>query len=244
MDGFKKKLQESSAKKQSRVVLALDVTGPTERRLPRAKRVLEATTTSIAAVKVNLHLFLPFGLIGLSDIVETCIRSELPLIADLKLNDIASTNLDVGEQLYGSGFDAIIANPLVGLNEGLGPLIQQAHSHGHGIILLVYMSHKGSAEGYSLKSQTGKPLFVLFAERAKRWQADGVIVSAKSPGRIADVKRIVGKGIFVMSPGVGAQGGDAREAFAAGSDFIIVGRSVLESSDPARTIRSLNPLLR
>jgi orotidine-5'-phosphate decarboxylase len=202
--------------------------------------VLEATKDYVAAVKINFQLLLPFGLDGLSDLIGYCAESGLPLIADIKLNDISSTNLDAAEQLYDSGFHAIIANPFVGFRDGLEPIIQYAHSRGEGIILLVYMSHKGASEGYSMRDGSGMPMFLLFAQRAKRWHADGVIVSAKSPQKIRAVKSIVGDQVLVLSPGVGAQGGDARKAFDAGAEFIIVGRTVLESSDPGRTIRGLN----
>jgi orotidine-5'-phosphate decarboxylase len=36
----------------------------------------------------------------------------------------------------------------------------------------------------------------------------------------------------ILSPGVGAQGGDARKAIEAGADFVIVGRSIYNAEDP------------
>jgi orotidine-5'-phosphate decarboxylase len=36
-----------------------------------------------------------------------------------------------------------------------------------------------------------------------------------------------------MSPGVGAQGGNSKEALKAGADFIIVGRGIYLSDNPA-----------
>ena len=46
------------------------------------------------------------------------LRSGLPLIADIKLNDIESTNLDAVELLFADGVDAVIANPFVGVRGG------------------------------------------------------------------------------------------------------------------------------
>ena len=37
-----------------------------------------------------------------------------------------------------------------------------------------------------------------------------------------------------MSPGVGAQGGNSKEALKAGADFIIVGRGIYLSDNPAK----------
>jgi orotidine-5'-phosphate decarboxylase len=37
----------------------------------------------------------------------------------------------------------------------------------------------------------------------------------------------------IISPGVGAQGGSSRETLKAGADYIIVGRGIYLSDDPA-----------
>jgi len=224
----------------SRVVLALDFTGPFEKRLRRAEEVLEKTKNRVAAVKLNQQLILPLGLQGLRSLAETCGASGLPLIADIKLNDIEYTNVDAAESLLAHGFDAVIANPFVGREEGLGAVVEKMHSRGAGVILLVYMSHKGSAEGYGLKTEGGKPMYAMFAERARDWGADGVVVSAKSPERIAETRRIVGEGCLIFAPGVGAQGGEAREALRSGADFVIVGRAITESPDPAAAAAGFN----
>ena len=76
-------------------------------------------------MKVNFQLLLPQGLQGLAGVVEVCSRRGCPLIADIKLNDIESTNLETVEMLFGGGFDAVIANPFTGHNEGLSKVISQ-----------------------------------------------------------------------------------------------------------------------
>ena len=79
---FKDAMLRAAEAKRTRLVLALDFSDPYERRLERAERVLKATRGGIAAVKVNHHLLLPYGLRGIGSIIETCRREELPLIAD------------------------------------------------------------------------------------------------------------------------------------------------------------------
>jgi len=39
---------------------------------------------------------------------------------------------------------------------------------------------------------------------------------------------------------VGFQGGDAGKALASGSDYLIVGRSIVDSKDPGRSADALN----
>jgi orotidine-5'-phosphate decarboxylase len=236
---FKERMLESARVRKSRVVLALDFADPYDVRLERAERVLGATKGEIAAVKVNQHLLLPYGLRGLGGVIGVCKEQGLPLIADLKMNDIESTNLNVVDSLLAFGFDAVIANPFVGREEGLGKVVDRVHSKEGGILFLVYMSHKGADEGYSLRLEGGEPLYRVFAVRARDWGADGVIVSAKAGDKIAEVRGIVGKECLIFTPGVGAQGGDAQASLGAGADFVLVGRSVTESTDPLKAVRAV-----
>jgi orotidine-5'-phosphate decarboxylase len=237
---FKERVARSAEKHGSRVVLNLDVSGPYSLRLKKAEEVLGATREEIAGVKLNHHLLLPYGLEGTRALVEACKDEGLPLIADLKINDIESTNLNIADSLLDYGIDAVIANPFVGKEEGLGAVIDRLHSKDGGILFLVYMSHRGAKEGYSIRVEGGEPMYRVFAKRANDWGADGVVVSAKDAEKLEETRGIVGDGCLIFSPGVGVQGGDAKAALAAGSDYVLVGRSITESPDPAQVVRSLN----
>jgi orotidine-5'-phosphate decarboxylase len=240
MRGFRERLLGSSQRNRSRIVLALDYSQPYVQRVNAAEKLLTAVGGEVAAVKLNHQLLLPFGLEGLGKIIGICKEKGLPLIADLKLNDIESTNLDVTESLLAYGVDAVIANPFVGKEEGLGKVVDRMHSGGGGVIFLVYMSHAGAAEGYSLVLKGGEPLYRVFAERARDWKADGVVVSAKDPGKIRETREIVGGECMIFSPGVGAQGGDLRSGAAGGADFVIVGRAITEAQEPEKALGRLN----
>jgi len=61
--------------------------------------------------------------------------------------------------------------------------------------------------------------------------ADGIIAPATRPDRVKVLRGIVGTK-KILSPGIGAQGGDA-DAVASLVDGIIVGRSIYEAPDPA-----------
>src|SRR3989304_4603520 len=123
------------------------------------------------------------------------------------LNIIKETGsgLAAGKALWKAGFDAVISNPIVGFEEALGPVIEQAHSAGKGVIFLVYMSHKGAEEGYNLivldKARNQVKIHNLFLERALEWGADGIVVGATKPQTISEVAaRVKGK-IPIFSPG-------------------------------------------
>lgn len=237
---FRERMERSAARNGSRLVLALDFSGPYDTRVGRAEAVLGAAKGAVAAVKVNHHLLLPYGLQGIGSLIDTCKDVGLPLIADLKLNDIGSTNVNVVDSLLAFGFDAVIANPFVGREEGLGEAMAKMHASEGGVILLVYMSHRGAEEGYGLRDQKGEPLYRTFAARARDWGADGVVVSAKSVDKIIETRKIVGRECMIFSPGIGPQGGDVASGAGEGADFVIVGRSVTESPEPAKAVRDLN----
>ena len=242
-------MQEAAKQKNSRIVLALDFPfEAAENRsivLAKAQKVLKAVHPYISAVKINHHLVLPLGTFdGVQKLVEQIRGQGLLAIMDAKVNDIGATNQVIAEYYYAAGFDALIANPFVGWEEGLKPLFEVSRRLNRGVILLTYMSHKGASEGYGqtiIDPETGEktPQYVSFAKKALKWGADGVIVGATHPEKIAEVKRIVGEEVPIYSPGVGAQGGAAETAFEAGASYLIVGREITNSADPAQAARRL-----
>jgi orotidine-5'-phosphate decarboxylase len=236
-------LESNSRKLDSKVILAADVTGPYESRVERACELVSLLKEGIVGVKVNWHLLLPYGALGLERLAEVCRDASLPLIADMKLNDIGSTNVEAAQTLLSNGFDALIANPFVGYAEGIEDLMERCREMGKGLLLLVYMSHAGAREGYGLRVGD-EPLYVRFARKTKKWGADGAVVSSRSPSVIREVRSLLRKEQVILSPGVGFQGGDGRKALEAGSDYLIVGRSIVEAKDPVRSIERLNRGLR
>jgi orotidine-5'-phosphate decarboxylase len=140
---------------------------------------------------------------------------------DCKANDIGNTNQIIAEYYFAAGFDALIANPFVGWEEGLQPIFAVAKKQQRGIILLAYMSHKGAAEGYGqtlIDPETGNPTaqYISFAKKALKWNADGAVVGATLPNKIREIREVLGEAVSIYSPGVGAQGGAAETARKAG----------------------------
>ena len=174
----------------------------------------------------------------MQQLVEQIRGQGMLAIMDAKVNDIGNTNQIIAEYYFAAGFDAIIANPFVGWEEGLKPLFEVSKRLNRGVILLTYMSHKGASEGYGqtiIDPETGEKTlqYVSFAKKALKWGADGVVVGATVPQKIAEVKQILGEKVAIYSPGVGAQGGAAETAIKAGASYLIVGREITNSDDPA-----------
>ena len=252
---FSSKLREATNRNGSRLVLALDYSDvflrserdlwkvKKEKLLKKTVETLENTAEHLAAVKINMQLILPLGLFNdLQRIVDKVEEYKLPLIADCKLNDVGHTNLWITQHIFNAGFDAIIANPFVGWEGGLDTVFEEARKRGKGVILLVYMSHPAAQEGYGqivLTNEGEKPQYVIFAEKALKWKANGVVVGATRLMIVKRVKDILGGTIPIFSPGIGVQGGRIEEAFKSGVNYAIVGRTILNSPDPGKTAKNL-----
>jgi orotidine-5'-phosphate decarboxylase len=222
-------------KKKSRIILAVDPKPGMKNIKLFAKKVIEATAGHVCAVKVNFHLLLPLSSLEIKSITKLAHSYGLLCIADIKLNDITSTNDAAVEHLAAMGFDAVIANPFMG-SSTLAALVKKARSLGLGVIALVYMSHPDAVEGYGLQTGDSSNVYHLFLARALDAGADGVVVGATQTEIIKEVR---GR-IDIYSPGVGAQGGEVEQAVKNGSRYLIVGRSIIESDDPAKAARDIS----
>ena len=249
---FRKLMEETSKTKNSKIVLALDFPfqDPKNRDqiLTKAESVLEAVYPYICAVKINHHLVLPIGVFdGIQQLIEKVHKKKLQAIMDCKANDIGASNQVIAEYYFAAGFDALIANPFVGWEEGLKPIFDTANNLQRGVILLVYMSHRGAVEGYGqtiFSRETGMKTsqYVHFAKKALEWKADGAVVGATYPQKIVETREILRENVPIYSPGVGAQGGTIELALRAGARYLIVGREITSASDPAEKAKKIKML--
>ena len=249
---FRIRMAETEKKRESKIVLALDFAfeKPENRKnlLSRAEKLLGEVHPYLCAVKFNHHLVLPLGTFdGVHKLLKTARDKGLMTIMDCKVNDIGATNQVIAEYYYAAGFDALIANPFIGWEEGLKPIFDVASKLHRGVILLVYMSHKAAAEGYGqtiLDPETGEkmPQYISFAKKALKYGADGAIVGATYPEKIREVHDILGGKVPIYSPGIGVQGGTAQAAVTAGATYLIVGREITLAENPGETAKKIRDL--
>ena len=246
---FKAIIEDVSKRKESRFVLALDFPfcHPEKYRelLVKAQNVINAVHTYVCAVKINHHLVLPLGTFdGVQKIVAQIHEKGLLTIMDCKANDIGATNQIIAEYYYAAGFDALIANPFVGWEQGLEPIFSTAKKFNRGVILLAYMSHKGANEGYGQTIYDGETgiktaQYISFARKALEWKADGVVVGATYPEKISQIYELLGENLPIYSPGIGKQGGNAEKALRAGTKYLIVGRDITLEQNPGEKAKRL-----
>jgi len=194
----------------------------------------------LCGIKLNFHLLLPLSGKEILKINKTAHRHGLQTIADIKLNDIGNTNQITTENLWNLGFDAVIANPIMGL-DSLKNLVKSAHKHDKGVITLCHMSAPEAKLSYDMEVKMGKKqqLYQLFLNWALTAKVDGIVVGATFPKIIQYCAKKAGKHLSIFSPGVGTQGGDANEVISAGTNYLIVGRTILNAKNPVSVAEKL-----
>ena len=241
IEPFNKLLDSSSKKTKSKIILALDIPHRKEtgNLLGDSMKLIESVSDFVCGIKINFHLIIPLSLREILELNDRVHADGLVSIADIKLNDIDSTNVVATDYLWDSGFDAVIVNPFVGYKGALDRVYEKAHKLGKGVISLAYMSHPGADEGYGLELKNGGSVFDLMLERANSWGSDGVIMGTTRTEKIRIARSKLKKEIRIISPGSGAQGGDAKVAMEAGADYLIFGRSIVSEPDPRKAARRI-----
>jgi len=201
-----------------RLIVALDFTDVT-----RARSVAKAVRGSVDAIKVNWPLVLAGGL----EIVRE-FAHEGYVLGDFKIADIPNTSRLIVEQAVRAGASGVICHGFAG-EDSVRACVEAAGSAD--VFVVTELSHPGGQE-YSAKFAED------FARLAVRAGAAGIIAPATRPDRVRALRRIVGSRL-ILTPGVGAQGGKASEAIAAGADAVIVGRAIYEAKDPGQAARDI-----
>ncbi|TMA01801.1 MAG: orotidine-5'-phosphate decarboxylase [Methanobacteriota archaeon] len=201
-----------------RLIAALDVPDA-----DRAHAIARAVRACTDAVKVNWPLVLPTG----SAIVRE-LAADGYVLCDFKLADIPTTNRLVVEQAIRAGASGVICHGFAG-EDSVRACVEAAGEAE--VFVVTELSHPGGQE-YTAKFAED------FARLAVRARAAGIIAPATRPERVKALRAIVGSKL-ILTPGVGAQGGRASEAIAAGADAVIVGRAIYEAKDPAKAARAI-----
>lgn len=238
------RIKRSAKKNNSRIILALDMSVDQPHNPKVIVKIIDQFSSYICAVKINFHLLLSFSPQAVRSLNELVHSHNLQSIADIKLNDIPNTNSVAVDRLQSSGFDCLIANPIMGKNS-LTSLVDFAHALNMGVLSVVYMSSPYSRQTYGLKVMLNydnvkakvRSLYEIFLKYSQDSNVDGIIVGAN---RIPIIKSISGRSFLpIYSPGIGVQGGVIEKAMENGSKYVFVGRSVLNSSNPIALLEIL-----
>jgi len=239
MATFKTRLSKI-AKTNGKVILANDYDYSIKNLQTKTIRNIQELHSYLCGIKLNFHLLLPLGAKEILKINKTAHRYGLQTIADIKLNDIGNTNRVTIEHLWNLEFDAVIVNPIMGL-ASLKNLVKLAHKNEKGVITLCHMSAPEAKLSYDMEIQMEKKqrLYQLFLNWALTAKVDGIVVGATFPKIIQYCSRKSKKNLNIFSPGVGTQGGNANQVILSGTDYLIVGRTILNAKNPTSMAKEL-----
>ncbi len=215
-------------------------------------RLIESTSEFAAAFKPNSAFFEAFGPEGM-DLLKRLIASispDISVVLDAKRGDIASSSLAYAQAVFETfRASALTASPYLG-QDAVEPFLSNPE---RGVFLLCKTSNPGSADLQDrlLAPETtgglNRTVYEQVALLAQAWNRNdnvGLVVGATHPQALQRV-RLLAPDLWILSPGVGAQGGDLETALEAGlrpdglGMLVPVSRQISRASSPAQAAREL-----
>jgi len=202
------------------------------------KTIIDETAEHAAAYKPNAAFFEALGPNhgpSLLRRIIPLIPPSIPTLLDVKRGDIGSTAQAYADACYEEGAwngDGVTLSPLMGW-DSVKPFVTGEYSN-RGAFLLCKTSNEGSEDLLGRGVEGGK-LYETIAGLVGEWNekvvegdapADeqkstappllGVVVGATDSVALERVRAVIGEEVWILAPGVGAQGGDLDAACVAG----------------------------
>jgi uridine monophosphate synthetase len=218
-------------------------------------RLVDATKHIVLAYKPNIAFFEVYGNAGIAalEVVIDSIPKEIPVILDAKRGDIASSAQAYAQAAFITlGANAVTVNPYLG-HDTLVPFLGNEK---RGVFLLCKTSNPGAADIQDLKVvsdsasvfDSNLTIYEFIAAKAVEWNKNdnlGLVVGATQIAALARVRKLA-PNLWILAPGVGAQGGDLLAALQAGlrrdglGMIVPISRSISRSTDPRQAAEELN----
>ncbi len=229
---------------RQRIIVALDVPTPAE-----ARNIVAELADGVGAFKVGMQLFTAAG----PDFVRELTSQGNKVFLDLKYHDIPNTVAAAGLEaakmgvwmfnLHASGGSAMMRRTVAEIDE-------YSESTGKQRPLIIAVTVLTSSDQVTLNesgiSNGVEEQVSQLARLAFEAGLDGVVAS---PREVPTVRQIVTAPAFItVTPGIrglNATSDDQRrvttigEAFAGGSDFVVIGRPILSAQDRRAAVEAL-----
>jgi len=214
------------------LIVALDTSD-----LDSAEAMAERLHGEAGVLKVGLELFAARG-----PEAVTRLRVFGPVFLDVKLHDIPNTVEGAARNCARLGIAMMTVHALGGeamVRAAVRGAIRGADEAGHPIPMVLAVTVLSSLAGEGLASPSS------LAFEAMAAGASGVVVSGED---VAQVREVLGTNACLVVPGIrpaGSNGHDQvrvltpEEAVERGADYLVVGRPITDSSDPAGVARAI-----
>ena len=219
---------------KDRLIVALDLPG-----IEPAEAMIERLGDSVTFYKIGYQL----GYAGGLSLVRDLRAAGKKVFVDVKLHDIGNTVARGVESLssLGATFLTVHAYP-----QTMQAAVEARRDSGPKILAVTVLTSYNEADvqeaGYR---HTIADLVAIRARQAKALGVDGIVCS---PEEVAALRAIVGNQMCLVTPGIrpaGSASGDQKRimtpsrAIAAGADYLVVGRPVMDAADPKAAAESI-----
>ncbi|MGO8911342.1 MAG: orotidine-5'-phosphate decarboxylase [Bradyrhizobium sp.] len=220
-------MQPSAIAPRDRLIVALDLPGTAP-----AEAMIGRLGDSVTFYKIGYQLAYAGGL----SLVRQLTENGKKVFVDLKLHDIGNTVARGVESLItlGATFLTVHAYP-----QTMKAAVEARGGSGLKILAVTVLTSYDDADLHAAGYRLGvSDLVEARARQAKLLGVDGLVCS---PEEAAALRRIVGHQMSLVTPGIrpaGSATGDQKRimtparAIAAGADYLVVGRPVIEAADP------------
>src|SRR5579859_2097747 len=221
------------------LIVALDVSTASE-----ATKIVQSIGESVGLYKVGKQLFTAVG----PEIVRDLVASGKKVFLDLKFHDIPNTVAAAVRSASGLGVSMVTVHAAGG-SKMLNAAVEAAASTAArpplilAVTVLTSFTDQDVQEiGFSGKTTDN---VLRLASLAQAAGCGGVVSSV---AEVKDVRRGLGTGFAIVTPGIrpaGSAAGDQARiatpsaAIAAGASHIVVGRPITEAKNPAQAAREI-----
>jgi len=220
-------MQPSDIAPGDRLIVALDLPG-----VPEAEAMVSRLGDSVTFYKIGYQLAYAGGL----PLVRQLAAAGKKVFVDLKLHDIGNTVARGVESVaaLGATFLTVHAYP-----QTMKAAVEARKGSGLKILAVTVLTSYDDADLHAAGYRLG--VSDLVKARAQQAQVLGVDGLVCSPEEAAALRKTVGHQISLVTPGIRPAGtaiGDQKRimtparAIAAGADYLVVGRPVMEAADP------------
>ncbi|KIZ32614.1 MULTISPECIES: orotidine-5'-phosphate decarboxylase [Rhodopseudomonas] len=219
---------------RDRLIVALDLPST-----DAAQAMIARLGDSVTFYKIGYQLAYAGGL----PLVRGLVDSGKKVFVDLKLHDIGNTVARGVESLsaLGASFLTVHAYP-----QTMQAAVAARGDSGLKILAVTVLTSYDDADLEAAGYRLGvSDLVELRARQAREAGVDGLVCS---PEEAADLRNIIDAQMQLVTPGIrpaGSAAGDQKRimtpsrAIAAGADYLVVGRPIVEASDPKQAAEAI-----
>lgn len=225
---------------KNRIIVALDFQTKEE-----VVSLVEASQGELQYAKVGMELFYSLG----ADIINYLKDQGLKVFLDLKVHDIPNTAAGALKSLSKLEVDMVNVHASGGIK--MMQAAKEALSQADSKPLIIGVTQLTSTDQDMLNNELNisgstQDAVINLAKNAKTAGLDGVVAS---PLEVSNIKETCGKDFITVTPGIRLAGNSQddqkrittpAEAFRNGSDYIVIGRPITQSSDPKGVLIAIN----